>query len=155
MGYFRIGRNIELSTQAFLETQINANWSGITVVKGFSQAYKASLPVIAVRIISADHNRLELGDNTLLSNYKIGIDIFAKSEGQRIDLASFIIDTLKSSWDYKEYSQSSGNPELLTSSTTGKILCVRFTEDNRLDFGEDVDTYDLHRHFISLDVRKS
>ena len=102
MPYFTEPRNIELSTLEYLTTQIDANWSGVTVVKTFAQAYSKNinLPIVCVRLLDQSSSRLEIGSNTLDNRYGIAIDIFARSDGQRIDLANFILDKLKDGWVY-------------------------------------------------------
>jgi hypothetical protein len=155
MGYFRDTRNVELSVIYYLETQIAANWSGITVVKAFTDAYKSPMPVVAIRLSDTTSTRQEIGSTTLLNDYAITIDIFAKSEGQRIDLADFIMDQIKEGCTYYVHSQTSGNPEQLTRVDSGYIHVNQFGSNMKIDFGnEGVDVYDQHRHFIQVNVRK-
>jgi hypothetical protein len=155
MSYFREGRNVELSTVYFIETSINADWTGITTVKSFVNAYKAALPVISVEIPTIQNNLKEIGSTSLFNDYTINIDIFAKSHGQRMDLADYLVDKLKDGFTYYVHSQTSGDPETLTRVDSGRIHLYRFLSNQKLDFGEEgVDTYDRYRHFISIQVRK-
>ena len=155
MGYFRQSRNVELSTIYYLETEIAKDWTGITVVKSFTNAYKANLPVIAIYLSNINNDRREIGGTTLLSDYTINIDIFATSDGQRIDLADYITDKLKDCFTYYLHSQTSGNPESLTRSADGTIFVTNYITSTKIDFAKNVDKYDLHRHFIQISVRKS
>lgn len=153
--YFTRARCLELSLIDYLETSINASWTGITSVKSFTNAYKEPLPVVCIRLFDTDNDRKEIGATTLRQFFDIYIDLFATSDGQRIDLAYFIIDKLKDGCVYYDYAQSSGDPETLTKTANGRITVTRFNNDNKVDFGEEgVDKYDLHRHFISIQVRK-
>ena len=153
--YFQTARCIELSTIDYLETQINANWSNITTVKSFTNAYKTALPVVCIRLLDTDSARRELGTTELLNDYTIGIDLFCSSDGQRIDLADFILDKLKDPWTYYDYHQTSGATETLTGIENGRIHVRRFIENNKLDFGEEgTDKYDLFRSVIIVQVRK-
>lgn len=155
MGYFRESRNVELSTIYYLETSIAADWDKITVVKSFTNAYKSALPVIAIYLSSTDNNRREVGGTTLLKDHTINIDIFATSNGQRIDLADYITDKLKDCWTYYLYSQDPTNKEELLKTSSGTIMVTNYITDAKLDFGENVDVTDRFRHFIQVQVRKS
>jgi len=154
MGYFRERRNIELSTVEHFRTQIDANWSNVTTVKSFLQSYSEKLPIICVGLIAPNSRRLEIGSNTLDKEYVIRFDIFAKSIGQRNDLADFILDTAIEGWDYKEYSHKSGDAEVLDSITTGRINLWRVNSDVPLEFPENADEYDKFRHYIEVAVKK-
>lgn len=155
MGYFRQTRNIELSTIYYLTTQINANWTDVNVVKSFSQIAEKSVPVVCIRLLDNNPYRREVGSNTLENRYGIIIDIFAKSDGQRLDLADFIIETIKDGWVYYEFSQESGDPETLEKTANGKVKMVKITRNSKLDFGDNVTSVDRFRHLISFIVRKA
>lgn len=154
MSYFAESRCTELSTIEYLETQINANWTGITTVKSFTNAYTSALPVVCIRLLDTDTERREIGTTTLLNDYTIVIDIFATSDGQRIDLAYFILNQLKDPWTYKDYHQTSGATDTLTGIANGKIHVKRFLENTKVEFAEDgVDKYDRFRNVIVVQVR--
>jgi len=147
---YRERRNVEMSTIEHFTDNIDSNWNNITVVKAFQDAYKAPLPVICISLESPDNRNLQIGDNTLLTDYTIVFDIFCKSNGQRLDLSQYLIDTIKDGWVYNTYTQSGG---VLTPTPAGRINKRAFIEDNRVDFGEDVDEYDKYRWRISVKVR--
>lgn len=151
---FRETRDVELSTVYFLDTNITSDWSGITTVKSFTNAYKASLPVVAIRLLDTINNRKELGSTTYFNNYTIVIDIFADSDGLRLDLADYIMNKLKDGWIYYEHSQTSGSPETLTRVANGRLNIRRFVNNQKLDFGDDCDKYDRFRHFIQFEVAR-
>jgi len=156
MSWFRQPRDIELSLIDYIRTQINASWAGITVVKTFKQATKATLPVICVRLLDTTSSRREIGANTLNNNYGIIIDILATSDGLRLDLTDFLIDILKDGCIYYEFSQSSSNPEELDKTADGRIRVVSWVQNTRIDFGEgDVGERDRFRQLISIIVAKS
>jgi len=155
MSYFREARNVELSTIYFLENSFNADWTGISVIKSFSNAYKTTRPVVCVRVLDITNNWKEIGSTSLFNDYSIVIDVFAKSDGQRIDLADYIMDKLKDGYTYYVHSQTSGDPETLTRVDSGRIHIRRFYSNRKLDFGDEgVDEYDKFRHFIHIAVRK-
>lgn len=155
MSYFREARNIELSTVYFVETNLNSDWTGITTVKSFVNAYKSELPVVCVELPDIVNNWREVGSTSLYNDYTINIDIFAKSHAQRLDLADYLVDKLKDGFTYYVHSQTSGAPETLTRVADGRIFVHRFLSNRKLDFGEEgVDKMDLYRHFLSISVRK-
>lgn len=153
MSYFTETRNTELSTIYYLETQINANWSGISIVKTFLSAYDQTLPVVCIRLYDTTNTRLEVGSNTLWDTHTINIDIFATSDGQRIDLADFIIDQLKNGWAYYTHAHPVGDNTSLTRTEAGRVTVVNWNSNYRIDFGDEVANPDRFRHFIQVGVR--
>jgi hypothetical protein len=154
MAYFTKTRNVELSVIKHLETEINSSWSGVTVVKSFLTAYDYRLPVICVRMTSVDTSRLEIGTDSLRQQYGFIIDIFAKSDGQRIDLADFVVNALKGGCKYYTFSHASGNNESLDTTEDGRITLVRFDADGRVEFGDNAGEHDKFRHNISITMEK-
>ena len=153
MSYFQPARNTELSIHYYLKTEIDSAWSGISTIKSFTQAYKTALPVVCVRLREFPPTPLEVGSTTLLYDYNIVIDIFANSEGQKNDLANFIMDKLKDGCVYYEFSQTSGAPETLTKTANGRLHVKDYLSNTSLDFGEDADKWDQHRFFVSVNMR--
>ena len=155
MPAFSESRNIELSLIRHLETNINTDWTAITVTKSFNQAYKATLPVVAIELSNINNERKEIGATTLIKECIINIDIFATSSGLRIDLADYIVDKLKDQFTYYDHSQTSGSPETLTRVASGHIMVVDFISDVKLNFGDQANVFDRFRHFISVAVRRN
>jgi len=154
MSAFSVTRNMELSTLYYLETQINANWTGITIVKSFLSAYDKTLPVVCIRLLNTNSIRLELGSNTLQNTYMFTVDIFATSDGQRIDLADFVLNKLKPGWDYFTHSKVSG-ATTLDRVSAGRIRVDSFLDNSRIDFGDEAENPDRFRHTISFMTRKN
>jgi hypothetical protein len=152
---FRQTRNVELSTIDYLTTYIKAGWSNINVVKTFSQVSEKSLPVVCIRLVDNNPFRLEVGSDTLENRYGLIIDIFATSDGQRLDLADYITEGIKSGWTYSVFSQTSGDPETLDKTASGRVQMVKITRNSKLDFSDSVESRDRFRHLISLIVRKA
>jgi len=153
---FSTMRNVELSTIYYIETQIDNNWTGIEVVKSFLSAYDKTLPVVCIRLINALTDRLEVGSTTLDNEYGFMIDIFGTSDGQRIDLADFIVDKLKDGWVYYTHAHTVGDNTSLARTSDGRISVKLFTDNSRVDFGTDeIENPDRFRHRIGVNVRKS
>ena len=154
MAYFRETRNVELSGIEHLTTQINANWSGVNVVKSFQDTTGATLPVVCIRLLDTTSITREIGSTSLNHTYNIIIDIFAKSDGQRLDLADFLTNTIKDGWVYYEYAHVPGHPDQLSTTENGRVHFVSILENRRIDFAETVADQDKYRHIISFLVSK-
>jgi hypothetical protein len=154
MSSFRSARNVQLSIIDYLTTEINNAWSNITTVKSFVKAYKSSLPVVCIEMPSFPPERREIGSVEVIYDYTIAINIFAKSEGQKLDLAEFIVDKLKDGCTYYEFSQTSGDPETLSKVDSGLLHVSYFINNNSLDFGDDAHEYDHHRWVILVSMKK-
>ncbi len=155
MSFFQQARNVELSTIQYLETQINANWDNITTTKSMSQSYSSSvnLPIVCVRMTDFPPSVLEIGSNTLEFRYGIIIDIFATSDGFRIDLADFIMDKLKDGWTYNTYAHASGDNSSIEATAAGRCKVTSWTDNRLIELGENVDKKDRHRHMIAIQVK--
>jgi len=156
--YFSESRNCELSTLEYLETQIDVSWTGVTIVKTFKNAYDASnpVPVVSIRLDSTNNARLEVGATTLDNRHLIIIDVFARSDAQRIDLSDYIIGKLKDGWEYKEYVRDSGSSSgEITGTATGRIFVTNWVGNLKVSYGEEGDPKDRYRQTISVLVRKS
>ena len=152
MNYFRKTRNVELSTIFYVETQIDANWSNINVVKSFASAYDVAIPVVCIMLDDTIFKRKEVGATTLENNYGIIVDIFARSDGQRLDLADFIMEEIKGSWIYYTHSQSGG---VLSRGDSGTRIQLReITLNKKIEIGENPEQQDRFRHRISFIVSK-
>lgn len=151
--YFRETRNVELSTIYYIENQFTLNWSGVSILKTQPNYDKVALPVISVRLLSDFSVPKEIGSTTLKSVYSFVFDIFAKSDGQRLDLADFLKGILSSSWTYYVHSHASGGDGTLDRTDSGRIHLVSITQNTKIVFTEDVDDADRFRHIIAADVR--
>jgi len=158
---YRSSRNLEASTIDFINDKLKLRWSNVTCIKGFQRAYSNELPVITVRLNTSSFNKVELGDNNLLRKAQILIDIFANSDGQRLDLKDFIIAELKDGYTYYEYyieaNGTTGNGQVKRKVKDGKVNVLSFT-DAPIDFNTEknnLDKHDRYRHLLTLEVSTS
>ena len=156
MSSFREARNVELSTIYYLETQIDASWTDVNVEKSFTKAYSKDLavPIITIELFSTIPTRLEIGSNTLENRHLINIDIFASSNGQRIDLASFIDSQLQEGWTYYTHSHPVGDNTTLTRTSAGTVKVQEWITDSKIITLDSIDEKDRFRHLISFTVKK-
>lgn len=155
--YFRTSRNLELSLLYYLETCFTADWSGITVVKSFKEVYTSSIsvPVVCAYLAETSTTRLEIGSNTIENRYLLSIDIFTRSDAQRLDLADYIKSKLSAGWVHYDHSHASGDNTTLSRVPNGRDWVVDWVTDSKLDFGDSADEKDKFRHNIVVLVRKS
>jgi len=151
---FRDTRNIELSTLAYIEDCLATDWSGVALVKGFTQAYKEKLPVVAVRLLRTGSTRKEIGNYDIRNVYTLAVDIFATSDGMRLDLSDYILNKIKLGYPYYEFSKDSGDNITLVKTQNGRVNILEFLENTRVEFGQDVESHDRFRHYISFNVRR-
>lgn len=155
--YFREARNVELSLLYYLETNLTADWSGTSVVKTFKQVYAkdTALPIVCARLSDTTNSRLEVGANTLDRRFLVIIDIFAKSDAMRLDIADYIVDKLKDGWTYYLHSHVSGDNTQLDRADDGRCTVEQFVSDSRIDTGENFDVKDQYRHNVSVRIKVS
>lgn len=153
MAYFRNTRNIELSTLKYISDNITSDWSGVTLVKAFLDAYQQEVPVVCVRLAETASNRREIGSTAFLNRHTIIIDVFAKSDGQRLDLADYLLNLIKDNWILYDITHTSGNPEALTYTDSGKkVVLVRVTQNTKIEFRGKVEKQDRFRHTLAFQV---
>lgn len=153
--YFGQLRNVELSTIYYLETQINSDWDGISTIKAKRNALAIDPPIVAVKVVSVFNKLKEIGSRTLDNTYNIIVDIYATSDGQKLDLAQYIESKVILDWTYYIHSQESGNPGVLARVPSGKVAWQSFTQHTSLDFVDTVDKPDRFRYVLAFNVRVS
>lgn len=155
---YRISRNIEASIIDFLHTSLEETpylWTNINVIKGFSQVYTLTLPTICVRAENTDYDKVEIGSNSFERTVQVFIDIFADSDGLRLDLKDAIVDILKDGLVYNEYTITKSGRTSSASSTPNGRIRIQKINDTALNFGtekEKLDVKDRYRHLLTLTV---
>lgn len=149
---YRQSRNIEASIIDFLTTElVTDNWT-VNVEKTFAKIYDIECPSICVRVGDTIHDRVEIGTTSTIRTVNVLLDIFATSDGQRLDLKDYLIDELKGGLVYYEYVVSNGTVQSKTAN--GRIRVLEL-DDTPIDFDvnkSDLDIHDRYRHLISLSV---
>ena len=159
MTIYGISRNIEVSFIEYLRDQLTAaGWMSIVVEKTFQLVY--DIPVdafsqsgaISVRIEDTAHLPLQIGDNSTRRLPFIFIDIFASSDGQRLDLKDFLVSILKNGFVLNEYTVDG---ETITSRVPSGRITVTHIEDTAVNFGvakSALEVHDRYRHLLTLTV---
>lgn len=153
---YRRTRNIEASIIQYLQSEIDNDWNNITVQKTFSRVYdipfneKTKTACICVRVGTTAHDKVEIGSNLTKREPQILLDIFASSDGQRLDLKDYVVSKIKNGIVYYEYEIENG--QIKTKTANGRITILSM-EDAPLNFDSDKNTLDVHdryRHLLTL-----
>lgn len=154
---WRTERNLENSLKDFLDTEINND--SVTDIEGTNVPVRVgrknddnwTLPCISLYNESDTMERFEIGSNKRDIRYLIIIDIFAKDEGQRLDLANWVYTTINDGFRYYTYIPNPSTPESPTK-TQGGWTNVDFLTNTRVNLSQNIDELDAHRHRISINV---
>lgn len=153
LDYFGELNNVELSMLYYLETEIASEYgTTVSLVNSFEQVTQTALPVICVELPSEEDSRLEIGDNNLISEFLIVVNIFATSNTERKALAYFIKDKIKEGSVYYTHAQSGG---VLNRTAAGRLTMRSIITNAKLEFGESAESHDQFRHNISFIVRRN
>ena len=152
MGTYRTSRNCEASLIDKITTDLLADgWVGIDVLKGFPQEYKGKTPFIGVEALKKPIERREIGSDSFLNKIIITIRIFATSDGQRLDLADWMVEKLMPGISYYTYIITNG-------AVSSKILAGRMNIlkvlDNRKELTntEKLEAEDRYRHLLTFEA---
>ena len=147
MATYRTSRNLEASLIDFLTTNFNADWTNVSVEKSFARVYDINLPTICVRANNTSHNKAEIGGDSTIRTVQVLIDIFATSDGQKLDLTDYIVEKLKGGCPYYDYIIVDG---VVDSKTANGRIRVTSLEVTPIDFDTDKDRLDVHDRYRSL-----
>ena len=162
MAQYRPSRNIESSVIDFLRDKFtSAGWNNINIEKSFSRIYGLQMDenkgqaAICVRASDTNRKRAEIGSDSVLRSELVLIDVFATSDGQRLDLVDFIGSVLIGGVPYYEYEVTNG--VVTTKSQNGRIRVLTL-DDKPVNFGIDksaLEVQDRYRHLISATISMS
>lgn len=164
MATYRTSRAIEASTIDFLQQAFSSEggWNNITVEKTFKNVYASRVinpdkmkPAVCVRVLTNKVPRIEIGTNVYWRTALVMIDIFATSDGQREDLADFIISKVIKGIPFYKYTIK--GDEILSKIQIGRLR-ITIDGDTPVNFNTDKSALaqmDRWRHAISLSATMS
>lgn len=162
MGQYRKSRNFEASIIDFLTDKfLEARWGNISIEKSFERVYGLSMDqqtgaaVICIRLTDTKLNKVEVGTESLWRTALVMIDIFATSDGQRLDLKDFIVDAIKGGMPYYEYTVTGKAISAKTQNGRIRVINIIDTPVNLNTDRSALDVHDRYRHSLSLDVSTS
>ncbi len=152
---YRTSRNFEASIIDFVNEKLDetgSGWSNINVEKTFSKVSSDNLPVICIRCGVTEHTKVEIGGTSTYRTANILFDIFATSDGMRLDLKDWLIANIKAGITYYNYTIVNG---VVNSKVADGQINVIDIEDTPIDFDTDkekLEIADRYRHLITLSV---
>lgn len=159
MGIYRVSRNIEASIIEYIQSELaSASWTGITVEKTFQRVYDIPVDafnksgVVCVRMEDTTHLPAQIGDTSTRIFPFVLVDIFASSDGQRLDLKDFLISIFKKGMVFNEYTV---NENSVSNRTPNGRIRITNIEDTPVSFGinkSSLEVHDRYRHLITLTV---
>lgn len=151
---YRESRNIERSFIDYITTQLalaTPPWTGISVEKVFP--IENQVPCILVQLLSTSSEDLEIGSTEKRKYPLVILRIFADNDGQRLDLADWLFDIIKSGFVYNNYTITDNEP---AATPAGKIHISRFIRNEKeLENIEGLKKIDRYRHIISVEITVS
>jgi len=150
-------RCLENSLKDFLDAQVITD--SVTDIKGNNISIRVgrknddnwTLPCISLFVESGTMERDEIGSNHRDERDLMVIDIYATDEGERLDLAKWLTDSINDGWTYYNYTYNSGNSELPIKTQAG-LVHLNFLTNTRVQLGQNVDVEDAHRHNVTINV---
>ncbi len=150
-------RNLENSLKQFLDRKIeeeyltSENDTSITVQVGRKEDSNWVLPCVVAYVESETLERFEIGSNARNEQILMIIDIYARNEGERLDIVSWVTDTINDGFPYYIYYYNSANPDGILKSQRSWAN-INFLTNTRVNLGQNVSEIDAHRHRISISV---
>lgn len=152
-----IYRNLQASLYDFLttlasdESLVDLDGESINFRVGRKNDDDWKLNTISFYCESNTSERAFIGSNHRHELFLIIIDIFAKNEVDRLDLARWVTESINDGWDYYEYTGNIANPDSPNKVKKGKVS-VNFLTNTKVSLGQNVDEIDANRHKISINV---
>lgn len=162
MAKLRIARNMENSIIEHLKDHLAiAQWDDVIVEKSFNRIYGLQMnentkqAAICVRASDTNRKRLEIGSDAMIRSQLVMLDVFATSDGQRLDLVDFLGSLLISGVPFYKYNIFNG---VVMERVQYGIIRILTIEDKPVQFGVDkssLDVQDRYRHLITLNCSLS
>jgi hypothetical protein len=150
---YRISRNVEASIIDYITAELTTDgWIGVRVEKAFAEVYRSNLPCLCINVSTRPDKRREIGTNSLSKFVNIEIRIFATSDGQRLDLADWLLEKVMPGIAYYSYTITDGMVSEKT--LTGRINILEIVANRKeLVNLEGLSKEDRYRHLLSLRCR--
>ena len=161
MATYRLSRNTERSIIDFLTEELNNEWNDpinlehhIYVEKAFSQIHDGKFPAILVNVTNRPDKRREISSSSLMKFINLELRIFAEDDGQRLDLADWLLEKIIPGIEYYEYMITQG--QIFEKVLKGRIVILEIVSNRKeLVNLEGLAKEDRFRHLLSLRCRIS
>lgn len=144
-------RNLEASLKDHLDELAEEDGLNVNIRVGRKNDSNFTLPCIVCYFESETSERLEIGSNNTFDRKLFIFDIFATSEGERLDLAEWLKEAIRDGWKWYSYASSETTPLEPTKTEEGRVT-INFLTNSRITLGNNVDPIDAYRHRITVQV---
>ncbi len=151
-------RNLQASLIDYLiglsedENLLDSEGNSINFYVGRKNDQSWNLNAISVHFESQTSPRGFISSNQRLESFLMIINIFAKTEIDRLELARWVTLSINDGFPLYTYAYNSENPELPIKTSDGWTR-VNFLTNTRVNLGQNVSETDAHRHSISITVQ--
>ncbi|HUU88098.1 MAG TPA: hypothetical protein VMX17_10145 [Candidatus Glassbacteria bacterium] len=149
-------KNLINSLKYYLDTEISSdsvtdNAGDVIPVRiGRKDDDNWTLPCIAIYKDDETNEKIFIGSNQTDDRRLIVIDLFAEDEGQREDVADWLVTKLTDGWRYYTYTVNINTP-LNPSKIAAGWVSIDFLTNTRVNLGQNVSLFDQNRHRITVD----
>jgi hypothetical protein len=148
---YRRSRNIEVSLIDYFRAElISDGWNGIQVEKSIKQS-EIKLPAILIYCSDTATQKKEIGGSKYIKFPTVTIRIYAENDGQRLDLADWLLEKLEGTINYYTYVISGGQ---VTSKTLAGGITITKIIRNEKELSntdpENLEYRDRYRHNITI-----
>lgn len=143
--------NLESSLEDFLKQEALNDGLNVGIRVGQKLDSSWTLPCIQVYLDSKLKPRLEIGSNKRANRYLIIIDVRATNNFERLNLADWVETVIENGFTYCDYTRDSLNPDNPVKTVLGYVG-LDFVSSLAIDFGDDVNSYDLYRYRITINA---
>jgi hypothetical protein len=153
MGQYRLSRNVEASIIEHLRTALfDDGWEGIGCEKSMKQE-QMTPPLIMINVVEMDTQKREIGSGFYLKYPTVVVRIFATSDGQREDLADWVLEKFEDNISYYQYGIFDG--KIASKELAGNIV-IRKILRNEKELANtepsNLEKEDRYRHIISFSI---
>jgi len=149
--HFTTTRNCELSTLKYLETNLGVDWAGVNIVKSWTELANKTNPIVCVELEETEYVRHEIGSTAYRDTYIFTIDVFATSNGMRLDLSQYVMDKIMTGWVY--YTISRGAGKTMNYVSAGRCSLDQILDNSKVPVNASSAARDKYRQSIVISVR--
>jgi hypothetical protein len=148
MGY-RLSRNLEASLiDYFRAALITDSWVGVQCEKSLKQS-EIKLPCILIYCSNTDTQKKEIGSGEYIKYPNIVIRIYGTNEGNREDLADWVLEKLEGTINYYTYTNG-GETKSQVAGGISIIKIIRDTKELSSTDPEAIEFRDRYRHVLEV-----
>jgi hypothetical protein len=140
----------------YLKECFDTQWAdlGCSVIKGFTNLLKTELPLVTVDLEDVDYGYVEIGSNEINKFYYFNINLFARNDGEKLDMVDFLYDMLKEGCPYVEAVYTDGTFKTISVANTGRVR-IKIESSNNTSVTDATSSKDKYRFYIQISARPS